>query len=56
MYLVNWFEANLLMFLTVLALFGIPIFITIYAFRKREGPEADIEAYEKENEEEVVTS
>lgn len=46
---VNWFTANLLMFLTTLSLLGIPIFIAIYAFRKRTGPEADKEAYTEQH-------
>ncbi len=52
MLLVNWFTANLLMVLTVLVLIGIPLFITLYAFGKKTGAEADKEAYKKKIEEE----
>ncbi len=35
MFLVNWFEANTLMFLTVLALFAIPVVVAVIAFSKK---------------------
>ncbi len=49
MYLVNWFQANLLMIFTVLVLFGIPIVAGIIAFSKHKGASADIEKYRQEH-------
>ena len=49
--LVNWFEANLLMLFTTLALIGIPLFIGVYVFSKRTGAEADKEAFEEQKKE-----
>jgi len=50
MFLVNWLESNIMVFITLLLLFAIPVIIGFYVFRKRTGPEADIEAYEEEME------
>ncbi len=61
MYLINWMESNIMVFITLLILFAIPVIIVLYVFRKRTGPEANIEEYlekmseEEEKEEEVNT-
>lgn len=49
MYLIDWAQANLLMFLTVLVLVGIPVVIGIMAFGKKSGqnlPDSDAEQKE----------
>ncbi len=48
MYLINWLESNIMVFITLLILFAIPVIIVLYVFRKRTGPEANIEEYEKQ--------
>lgn len=58
MFLLNLLESNIMVFITLLILFALPIIIGFYVFTKRTGAEADFEAYEetleKESKEEGV--
>ena len=52
MFLINLLESNIMVFITMLLLFALPIVIGFYVFTKRTGAEADIEAYEESLKEE----
>lgn len=45
--LINWGTANLLVALTMLSLIIIAVVVLVVAFRKRSGPNADKEAFDK---------
>lgn len=43
MFLIDWFQANMLMLFTVLCLIGIPTVILIIAFGKKTPPKSEQE-------------
>ncbi len=45
MYLINWLQANLLMVFVTICLIAIPAVMIYVAFKKYEGPDANVEAY-----------
>lgn len=51
MVLFDLMESQINFLIMTILLIGIPVIALVYAFRKHEGPEADIEAYTKKEQE-----